>query len=179
MQALDNEFFEAYKRLDRLCSDMYGCQNGVSQYIKSMESQSYSGQLMVPSWELSYKTLKHRRWVRNQIAHNPGQFQICAERDIQDVNRFYADIMSGQDPLTRLRKRREAYRSAIAKKPSRPAKSAAAPPASDRRSTPPPAGHTTPPGHTSPPTGRTGCFATIILILWALLTIAYLLVHFQ
>ena len=25
MQILDNEFFEAYKRLDRLCSDIYGC----------------------------------------------------------------------------------------------------------------------------------------------------------
>ena len=36
MQAIDNEFFEAYKRLDRLCSDIYGCRNGVSQYIEDM-----------------------------------------------------------------------------------------------------------------------------------------------
>ena len=166
MQVLDNEFFEAYKRLDRLCSDMYGCQNGVSQYIQFMKEQTYWGQLMVPSWELSYKTMKHLREVRNRIAHDPGQFQICAERDISDVNRFYADIMSGQDPLTRLRKCREAYRSAIGKKPSHPAKSAAAPPASNCCGTPPPA-------------GRTGCFAAFILLLLALITIAYLLVHFQ
>ena len=43
MQAIDNEFFEAYKRLDRLCSDIYGCRNGVSQYIEDMERVSYQG----------------------------------------------------------------------------------------------------------------------------------------
>ena len=43
VQALDNEFFEAYKRLDRLCSDIYGCRNGVSQYIEDMERASYQG----------------------------------------------------------------------------------------------------------------------------------------
>ncbi len=50
MQAIDNEFFEAYKRLDRLCSDIYGCRNGVSQYIEDMERVSYQGRLAIPSW---------------------------------------------------------------------------------------------------------------------------------
>ena len=45
MQAIDNEFFEAYKRLDRLCSDIYGCRNGVSQYIEDMERASDQGRL--------------------------------------------------------------------------------------------------------------------------------------
>lgn len=49
MQAIDNEFFEAYKRLDRLCSDIYGCRNGVSQYIEDMERVSYQGRLAIPS----------------------------------------------------------------------------------------------------------------------------------
>ena len=70
MQAIDNEFFEAYKRLDRLCSDIYGCRNGVSQYIEDMERVSYQGRLAIPSWEQAYRTLKHLRWVRNQLAHN-------------------------------------------------------------------------------------------------------------
>ena len=55
MQAIDNEFFEAYKRLDRLCSDIYGCRNGVSQYIEDMERVSYQGRLAIPSWEQAYK----------------------------------------------------------------------------------------------------------------------------
>lgn len=109
MQALDNEFFEAYKRLDRLCSDIYGCRNGVSQYIEDMNRASYRERLTVPSWEQAYKTLKHLRWVRNQIAHDSGQIQICDECDIQYTNEFYDDIVSGRDPLTQLRKYRENY----------------------------------------------------------------------
>ena len=40
MEPLDNEFFEKYKSLERLCSDMYSCKNGVSLYIEDMESRS-------------------------------------------------------------------------------------------------------------------------------------------
>ena len=107
MQELDNEFFEAYKRLDRLCSDIYSCRNGVSQYIEDMDGVSYRERSAVPSWEQAYKTLKHLRWVRNQIAHDSGQVQICEECDIQDVNDFYDDILSGCDPLTQIRRYRE------------------------------------------------------------------------
>lgn len=107
MQELDNEFFEIYKRLDRLCSDIYSCRNGVSRYIEDMERVYYQGRLVVPAWDQSYKTLKHLRWVRNQIAHDSGQFQICKERDAQDANDFYHAIMSGRDSLTMLRKYHE------------------------------------------------------------------------
>ena len=48
MQERDNTFFEAYKRLDRLCADMYGGQNGVSQYLEDMERQPYRDRLAVP-----------------------------------------------------------------------------------------------------------------------------------
>ena len=109
MQAIDNEFFEAYKRLDRLCSDIYSCRNGVSQYIEDMERASYQGRLAIPSWEQAYKTLKHLRWVRNQLAHDSGQLQLCGERDIQDTNSFYDDIMLGCDPLTQLRRYQEGH----------------------------------------------------------------------
>lgn len=107
MQELDNEFFEIYKRLDRLCSDIYGCRNGVSRYIEDMERVYYQGRLVVPAWDQFYKTLKHLRWVQNQIAHDSGQFQICKECDAQDANDFYHAIMSGRDPLTMLRKYHE------------------------------------------------------------------------
>lgn len=108
MNEFDNEFFEAYKHLDRLCSDMYGCQNGVSQYITNMEQQFSNGQFVVPSWEKEYQLLKHLRWVRNRIAHDSGVYQICGKRDIQDVVRFYDSILSGDDPLTLLSKHQKA-----------------------------------------------------------------------
>ena len=134
MQILDNEFFEAYKRLERLCSDIYGSRNGVSRYIEDMEHASYQGRLAVPMWDQSYKTLKHLRWIRNQIAHDSGQFQICGAYDIQDVTDFYDAILSGQDPLTQLRKHREA--SAAVKKTARRTEPVSTSPAAHRRNNP-------------------------------------------
>lgn len=108
MQLQDNDFFEEYKRLDRLCSDMYSCQNGISEYIAQMENNSNQGRCRVSSWESDYKTLKHVRWVRNQIAHDSGSCQISEPEDLTFVLDFYDRIFSGQDSLTLLRKAIEA-----------------------------------------------------------------------
>lgn len=112
VQALDNEFFEAHKCLERLCSDMYGCRNGVSRYIEDMERASGRDRLAVPSWEQAHQTLKHLRWVRNPIARDSGQVQLCEVCDIRDVAAFYDDILSGRDPLTQLCRYREAHAAA-------------------------------------------------------------------
>lgn len=100
----DNEFFEEYKRLDRLCGDMYSCKNGVSEYISQMESKAYQGRYRVSSWDSDYKMLKHVRWVRNQIAHDSGTYQFSDSDDLAFVQDFYHRIFSGQDSLTLLRK---------------------------------------------------------------------------
>ena len=104
MQSADNEFFEEYKRLDKLCSEMYSCQNGVSEYIAQMESKSYQGQYRISSWDSDYKMLKHVRWIRNQIAHDSGTYQISEQGDLIFVRDFYNRIFSGRDSLTLLRK---------------------------------------------------------------------------
>ena len=52
--------------------------------------------------------LKHVRWVRNQIAHDSGAYQISEPSDLEFVLNFYERIFSGQDPLTLLRKATEA-----------------------------------------------------------------------
>lgn len=164
MQALDNEFFEAYKRLDRLCSDIYGCRNGVSQYIEDMDGASYQGRLAVPLWERAHKTLKHLRWVRNQIAHDSGRILICDESDIQDVNDFYDDIMSGCDPLAQLRRYRE-DRTTV-KKTVRRAEPLATPAVSGNSDA------------ARPTRRRAGCFAAAILILaGTVAAIVYLLTN--
>lgn len=104
MHIADNVFFEAYKRLDKLCSEMYSCQNGVSEYIAQMERETYQGQYRVSSWNTDYKMLKHIRWVRNQIAHDFGLYQISEPEDLDFVQDFHSRIYSGSDPLTLLRK---------------------------------------------------------------------------
>ena len=163
MQILDNEFFEAYKRLDNLCSDIYGCRNGISQYIEDMERMSYQERLAVPSWEQVYKTLKHLRWMRNRIAHDSGEIQICKECDIQDVNHFYGDIMSGCDPLTQLRRYRE-NRAAVQKTVRRT--EPVTMPTISRSDT------------IRPDHRRTGCFeATILLLAGTVAITVYLLTN--
>jgi len=101
MQELDNKFFEEYKRLDKLCSEILSCQNGVSEYILQMERTS-SGQYKISSWNDDYKKLKHLRWVRNQIAHNTSGYMISEETDLLEVIDFYDRIMSQNDPFAQL-----------------------------------------------------------------------------
>lgn len=107
MQPADNEFFEEYKHLDKLCGDMYSCRNGISEYIDQMDNKSYKGSPLIPSWNSDYKMLKHIRWVRNQIAHDSGAYQVSESEDLEFVRNFYDRIFSGQDPLTLLRKEEE------------------------------------------------------------------------
>ena len=107
----DNEFFEEYKRLDRLCGDMYGCRNGVSAYLEAMERKSAQGQRYVGCWDSDYRMLKRVRWVRNQIAHDSGVYQLSEPSDLAFIQDFYNRIFAGEDALTRLRKANERVQS--------------------------------------------------------------------
>ena len=108
MLTLNLEFQEEYKRLDRLCKE------GVSEYIRQMESTPPYNRRYVFTWEDDYKQLKHIRWVRNQLAHEVGTLNsdICTEYDLDWVQSFYNRIMNGNDPFTVMRKARieEAHR---------------------------------------------------------------------
>lgn len=104
MQPADNAFFDAYKRLDKLCSNMYQCQNGVSEYIEDMERKMSQGQSRVSSWRLDYNRLKHVRWVRNKLAHESNEYQLSEPEDLIFVQEYYNRIVSGQDALALYRK---------------------------------------------------------------------------
>ncbi len=106
----DNDFFEAYKKLDRLCSDLYTEKNGISAYIADMESKTAMGRYLVPSWDSDYKSLKHVRWVRNQIAHESDVLQLSETSDLSFVQDFYDRILSEADPLTLFRKAEESQK---------------------------------------------------------------------
>lgn len=102
MQPLDNDFFEEYKRLDRICSDMYSSRNGISQYISDMESQSRRGECAIPNWRLVYRDLLHLRHLRNQIAHESGEYPFCSEEDIETLRELSNEILTQRDPLSLL-----------------------------------------------------------------------------
>ncbi len=106
---LSIEFQEEYKRLDRLCKDYLSSAEGVSEYIRQMESTSWRNRYYVYTWEDDYKQLKHVRWVRNQLAHEVGTLDsdICTEEDLEWITSFYNRIINGSDPFTMIRKAKE------------------------------------------------------------------------
>ncbi len=111
MHLQDNDFFEEYKRLDRLCGDMYDCRNGVSAYLEAMERKAAQGSRYVACWDSDYRMLKRVRWVRNQIAHDSGVYPLSEPSDLAFVQDFYSRVFAGEDALTLLRKANELIQS--------------------------------------------------------------------
>ena len=93
-------FLDSYKRLEKLCGDIYGNPHGLSAYIDEMQSK-IDGSYLVPGWNEDLKKLKHYRRVRNIITHEPGYTEenMCEPDDALWLEHFYSRIMSTDDPL--------------------------------------------------------------------------------
>lgn len=100
-------FIDSYKSLEKLCSEMYSDNHGLSTYINEMINKPI-GSRYVPGWDEDLKKLKHFRWVRNQIVHEPGctEENMCEPGDVQWLDNFYSRIISTNDPLALYRKAR-------------------------------------------------------------------------
>ena len=99
----DNEFFEDYKKLDKLCGEMFGCGNGISEYISRMEKTA-RGPRLVPTWKTDLYKLKKIRSVRNKIAHEASRSTISSIEDISFAKSFYTRMMKQRDPLSELKR---------------------------------------------------------------------------
>ncbi len=104
-------FIDSYKRLEKICSEMYGDTHGLSTYIDEMIGTP-NGSYYVSGWNEDLKQLKHYRWVRNQIVHEPGctEENMCDPGDMQWLDNFYSRIMSTNDPLALYRKMKSPHR---------------------------------------------------------------------
>ena len=100
-------FIDSYKSLEKLCGEIYGDTHGLSIYIDEMLDVP-NGSYYVLSWNDDLKKLKHYRWVRNQIVHEPGctEENMCELGDVQWIDNFYSRILSTTDPLALYRKAR-------------------------------------------------------------------------
>ena len=98
-------FITAYKRLEKLCGEVMNDERKVSAYIDEMYRIT-DGRFYVPSWSEDLKNLKHYRYLRNQIVHEPGctEENMCSAADEKWVTAFYNRILKGADPLTLYRK---------------------------------------------------------------------------
>ena len=84
---------------------MLQTQHGISAYIDDMENTP-KGSYLVQGWDEDFKRLKHYRWIRNQIAHEPNctEENMCEYVDAQWIDDFYDRIMNQSDPLAMYRK---------------------------------------------------------------------------
>lgn len=111
MRELNIEFQERYKRLDKLCKEMYSSDEGISSYIQDMDGTPYNEQKAVYNWDIIYKQLKHYRWMRNQLAHDiPIDSDFCEQSDIDWIENFYESIFNGTDPLALANKAKQIER---------------------------------------------------------------------
>ena len=93
-------FIESYKHLDKICREMFETQYGVSAYIEEMLNNPH-GSFLVRGWENDLKQLKHYRWIRNQIVHEPDCYEetMCEAGDDEWLDDFYERIINQTDPL--------------------------------------------------------------------------------
>lgn len=114
-------FLESYKRLEKLCGEIMSDNYGVSAYIEEMIKIS-QGPHLVSGWDDDLKQLKHYRWVRNQIAHNPdcSEESMCNSADEKWIVDFHSRIMNQTDPLTMYRKAKQPKTNSVQKKDYKP-----------------------------------------------------------
>ncbi len=93
-------FIESYKHLEKICGEIMNDERRLSAYIDEMLKKP-NGAFYVSGWNEDLKQLKHYRWVRNQISHEPGctEQNMCEPSDTMWLDNFYARIMNQTDPL--------------------------------------------------------------------------------
>ncbi len=101
------DFLQAYKSLDTLCKQILSSDRGISKYIDEMARES-QGRMLVADWENDYRKLKHMRWLRNRLVHEPDSFQnnLPSIEDIKWLEMFRIRIMECTDPFSVLRQLR-------------------------------------------------------------------------
>ena len=93
-------FIDSYKHLEKLCGEVLNDDRRISAYIDEMLSTP-RGSYYVRTWDEDLKNLKHYRWVRNQISHDPccTEQNMCEPEDELWLDEFYSRIMNQTDPL--------------------------------------------------------------------------------
>lgn len=103
--------FDEFKRLEKLCNEIYGEQHGVTLYINEMERTPNYAARKVFGWDYDLQGLKRVRHIRNAMSHDDsdGDTDYTFE-DVEFIKNFHARIMKGEDPLALLRRQAENVR---------------------------------------------------------------------
>lgn len=106
VETTNYQFLEEYKKLDKLCREMYESDKGVTSYIDDMKGTPNTKSDKVRGWSSDLRTLIHLRHIRNRLSHDVGTFDtdICTQEDIDALMYFHGRILNGTDPLSQLTK---------------------------------------------------------------------------
>ncbi len=106
MNNLNLIFLEEYKQLDKLCSELYDGQPGVTSYINDMKSEDWNDAREISNWKSDLSDLIRLRHIRNHLAHTEGAFdeKLCTSEDVNWVKAFRDRILKQTDPLALLQK---------------------------------------------------------------------------
>ena len=107
MSLIEDAFLEEYKRLDKLCSEIYQTRNGISTYIEDMKNVSHEQSRHVSQWNEDLQHLRALRSLRNRLVHECGtlDMDMCSACDVDWLKSFYQRILHCTDPLALLHKR--------------------------------------------------------------------------
>ena len=102
MNPINYTFFEEFKRLSKLCNDMYNSTCGVTNYIDDMLKVPHNKVFNIPSRTNDLMQLKRLRHIRNTLAHETDAFNnpLCTKADIEWIQAFYSRILKQSDPLS-------------------------------------------------------------------------------
>lgn len=104
MNTINFDFFEEFKKLDKLCGNLYKEQHGITHYIDDMKAVPGLNYLDIPNWKMDLEQLIRLRHIRNHLAHTEGAFSenICTQKDIDWIQAFYQRILEQSDPIALL-----------------------------------------------------------------------------
>ena len=105
MSNLNFIFLEEYKHLDKLCSELYDGQPGVTSYINDMKNMDWNDAREISNWKSDLSNLIRLRHIRNHLAHTEGAFdeKLCTSDDVNWMKDFRNRILKQTDPLAMLR----------------------------------------------------------------------------
>lgn len=106
MDNINIRFLEEYKRLDKLCREIYTADKGVTSYIEDMKNESSPYKKDIPEWHSSLKSLIDIRHKRNILTHEPDtlDMDIVSESEISFVKKFRQSILEQSDPMSKVMK---------------------------------------------------------------------------
>lgn len=101
------EFLESYKRLERLCGEIYGG-NGVMAYLDQMREVPEWERQWIPGWREDWRNLHRLKRIRNELTHDSGSLyrNMADWSDVRWLENFRERILHTEDPLSLLQKRR-------------------------------------------------------------------------